>query len=87
MTDTAHAIGMMLHGGTAPNRLSELSKKVESLGFGSLWLSEDYFFLGGVASAAIALEATDSIQVGVGILSAVVRHPAPATAISSPNGK
>jgi 5,10-methylenetetrahydromethanopterin reductase len=76
MTDTAQAIGMMLHGGTAPNRLSELSKKVESLGFGSLWLSEDYFFLGGVASAAIALEATESIQVGVGILSAVVRHPA-----------
>lgn len=69
-------IGMMLHGGTAPSRLAELSQRVEQLGFGSLWLSEDYFFLGGVSSAAIALQATESIDVGIGILSAVVRHPA-----------
>lgn len=76
MTSSDNPIGVMLHGGTAAGRLSELSKKIESLGFGSLWLSEDYFFLGGIASAAIALEATESIDVGIGILSAVVRHPA-----------
>ena len=76
MTSSDNPIGMMLHGGTAPGRLSELSRKIEGLGFGSLWLSEDYFFLGGISSAAIALEATESIDVGIGILSAVVRHPA-----------
>lgn len=69
-------IGMMLHGATLPSKVSPLSKQIEKSGFGSLWVSEDYFFLGGISSAAIALEATESIDVGIGILSAVVRHPA-----------
>ncbi|WP_116999496.1 LLM class flavin-dependent oxidoreductase [Desertimonas flava] len=72
----SNPIGMMLHGETAPGNISRLAKQIEASGFGSVWLSEDYFFLGGIASAAIALEATEQIQVGVGILSAVVRHPA-----------
>jgi len=76
MSKSQSPIGILIHGANAPSRVSELSKKVEDLGFGSLWLSEDYFFLGGIASAAIALEATKSIDVGIGILSAVVRHPA-----------
>ena len=76
MSNSNSPIGILIHGATAPNRISALSKKIENLGFGSLWLSEDYFFLGGISSAAIALEATESIEVGIGILSAVVRHPA-----------
>lgn len=72
----SNPIGMMLHGATSPKAVSPLSKQVEEAGFGSLWLSEDYFFLGGVSSAAIALQSTQSIEVGIGILSAVVRHPA-----------
>jgi len=76
MTDSNSPIGILIHGATAPNRVSALSEKIENFGFGSLWLSEDYFFLGGISSAAIALEATESIEVGIGILSAVVRHPA-----------
>jgi alkanesulfonate monooxygenase SsuD/methylene tetrahydromethanopterin reductase-like flavin-dependent oxidoreductase (luciferase family) len=49
---------------------------VEDLGFAELWLSEDYFFLGGFASAAIALQATRKIPVGIGVVASVVRHPA-----------
>ena len=75
MTSTS-PIGMMLHGNTAPNQLSTLSRQIEASGFGSLWLSEDYFFLGGISSTGIALQATETIDVGIGILSAVVRHPA-----------
>ena len=75
MTST-NPIGMMLHGNTAPNQLSTLSRQIEASGFGSLWLSEDYFFLGGISSTGIALQATETIDVGIGILSAVVRHPA-----------
>jgi alkanesulfonate monooxygenase SsuD/methylene tetrahydromethanopterin reductase-like flavin-dependent oxidoreductase (luciferase family) len=49
---------------------------VEARGFGELWLSEDYFYLGGFTSSAMALQATSHIPVGVGIISAVARHPA-----------
>ena len=37
---------------------------------------EDYFLLGGFTSAAIALQATHSISIGIGVVSTVVRHPA-----------
>jgi len=70
------SIGMLLHGSTPPNKLGTLSKQVEDAGFGSLWLSEDYFYLGGISSAAIALERTNKIDIGIGVISAVVRHPA-----------
>jgi len=49
---------------------------VEDRGFDQLWLSEDYFFLGGISSTVAALQATKSIPVGLGIVSSVVRHPA-----------
>jgi alkanesulfonate monooxygenase SsuD/methylene tetrahydromethanopterin reductase-like flavin-dependent oxidoreductase (luciferase family) len=76
MINSKSPVGILIHGATAPNLVSALSKKIENSGFGSLWLSEDYFFLGGISSAAIALEATESIEIGIGILSSVVRHPA-----------
>jgi 5,10-methylenetetrahydromethanopterin reductase len=48
----------------------------EALGFSELWISEDCFYTGGISGAAIALGATSRIQVGLGLVSAVVRHPA-----------
>jgi len=69
-------VGIMLHGTTPPGQVAGLSQLVEAHGFGELWLSEDYFFLGGFTSSAMALQATKNIQVGVGIISSVVRHPA-----------
>jgi alkanesulfonate monooxygenase SsuD/methylene tetrahydromethanopterin reductase-like flavin-dependent oxidoreductase (luciferase family) len=41
-----------------------------------MWLAEDYFELGGIASAGIALSATDRIPVGLGVVAGGVRHPA-----------
>jgi alkanesulfonate monooxygenase SsuD/methylene tetrahydromethanopterin reductase-like flavin-dependent oxidoreductase (luciferase family) len=46
------------------------------MGYGEIWLAEDYFELGGIASAATALAATESIPVGLGVVAAPVRHPA-----------
>lgn len=69
-------IGIMIHGTTPPGQVAGLSQFVEAHGFGELWLSEDYYFLGGFTSSAMALQATKNIQVGVGIISSVVRHPA-----------
>jgi alkanesulfonate monooxygenase SsuD/methylene tetrahydromethanopterin reductase-like flavin-dependent oxidoreductase (luciferase family) len=69
-------VGVLVHGTTPPEKLVEVCTGIEKAGYGELWLSEDYFFLGGPTSAAMALQATRDIPVGIGILSAVVRHPA-----------
>ncbi|GAA1272373.1 LLM class flavin-dependent oxidoreductase [Pseudonocardia aurantiaca] len=75
MTDRS-PVGVLVHGTTPPEKLVEVCIGIEKAGYGELWLSEDYFFLGGPTSAAMALQATRDIPVGIGILSAVVRHPA-----------
>jgi len=69
-------VGVLIPDSTPPPMLSGLCRFVEDCGFDELWLSEDYFFTGGFAGAGIVLQATDSIPVGVGVVSAVVRHPA-----------
>jgi alkanesulfonate monooxygenase SsuD/methylene tetrahydromethanopterin reductase-like flavin-dependent oxidoreductase (luciferase family) len=48
----------------------------ESLGFSEMWLPEDYFFVGAIAGAGIALSVTERIPFGIGIASCVVRSPA-----------
>lgn len=69
-------LGLMVFSTTAPENLAGAARRAEELGFDELWLPEDYFFFGGPTAAAIALAATNRIQVGLGVLSAVVRHPA-----------
>ena len=68
--------GILLHGSTPPADLIDLCRFVEDNNFSELWLSEDYFMLAGFSSVAIALQATRKIDVGLGIVSSVVRHPA-----------
>lgn len=70
------SLGVLVPTTTPPDDLVAAVQKVEQLGFDEAWVAEDYFFLGGVASAALALQATDHIRVGIGVLSSVVRHPA-----------
>jgi alkanesulfonate monooxygenase SsuD/methylene tetrahydromethanopterin reductase-like flavin-dependent oxidoreductase (luciferase family) len=41
-----------------------------------VWVAEDYFCYGGFTGAAVALAATRSVSVGLGIVAAVARHPA-----------
>jgi alkanesulfonate monooxygenase SsuD/methylene tetrahydromethanopterin reductase-like flavin-dependent oxidoreductase (luciferase family) len=69
-------IGVLLGSTTPPEKIAELARQVEADGFGELWIPEDYFFLGGIAAAAIALGATERIAVGTAVVSSVVRHPA-----------
>jgi 5,10-methylenetetrahydromethanopterin reductase len=69
-------LGVLVPGTTPPARLVDICRSIEDAGFGELWLSEDYFFLGGLTTAALALQGTREIPVGIGVLSAVVRHPA-----------
>ncbi len=73
---THRAIGLLLGSSVAPGRLAEATRAAEEGGFDEVWLAEDFFFTGGVSGASIALGATESITVGLGVVSAVVRHPA-----------
>jgi len=69
-------VGVQVAATTPPSRLRSAVAEVERLGYGEVWLAEDYFQLGGIASVASALAATTRIPVGLGVLSARVRHPA-----------
>ncbi len=70
------AIGLVLGSAVAPDHLMAAARQAESGGFDELWLAEDFFFTGGISGAAVVLGATERVSVGLGIVSAVVRHPA-----------
>lgn len=69
-------LGAMLGSTTPPEQIAKFAATTEAAGYGELWIPEDYFFLGGIAGAAVALGATNRISVGIGVMSSVVRHPA-----------
>jgi 5,10-methylenetetrahydromethanopterin reductase len=60
----------------APESIANSAQLAESLGFGELWFSEDCFFGGGMSGVTEALAATSELPVGLGIVSALTRHPA-----------
>src|SRR5919202_6603186 len=69
-------VGLVLGSQLPPEQIASTARLGEELGFDELWLAEDYFFTGGISGAAAALGATERIPVGLGIVSAMVRHPA-----------
>jgi 5,10-methylenetetrahydromethanopterin reductase len=73
---TTPHIGVMFRCTNPPERLIPFSRAAEAAGFDELWLVEDCFYAGGIASVATALAATERITVGIGILPAVARNAA-----------
>jgi alkanesulfonate monooxygenase SsuD/methylene tetrahydromethanopterin reductase-like flavin-dependent oxidoreductase (luciferase family) len=69
-------VGIQIAASTPPGELGAIAAEAEQLGYGEIWLAEDYFELGGIASVGIALAATERIPVGLGIVAGGVRHPA-----------
>jgi alkanesulfonate monooxygenase SsuD/methylene tetrahydromethanopterin reductase-like flavin-dependent oxidoreductase (luciferase family) len=69
-------LGLLVSSQVPPEQIPELAQMAEREGFGELWIPEDYFFYGGVAAALTALNATTDIKVGLGVVSAMARHPA-----------
>jgi 5,10-methylenetetrahydromethanopterin reductase len=69
-------VGLVVGSGLAPERLGPAARESEELGFDEVWVSEDFFFSGGIAGAALALGATRHVRIGLGVVSALVRHPA-----------
>ena len=76
MPTASRPMGVFILGDTPPGDLVDLSRQVERCGFSDLWFAEDYFMLSGFASAALALQATETVHVGIGAVSNRVRHPA-----------
>ena len=69
-------IGLVLGSEVPPEQVTPLVTQAEDGGFGEVWMAEDCFYSGGVSGSAVALGATRSIPVGIGVVSAVTRHPA-----------
>ena len=72
----AGRIGLVLGSTVGPEHLRSTAETAEAAGFDELWLSEDFFFSGGISGAEHVLSTTTDIQVGLGVVSALVRHPA-----------
>ncbi len=68
-------VGLVVGSALTPEQFRQMAVG-ERLGFGELWVVEDYFFHGGIADAAVALSATDSVPVGIGDPSGLVRRAA-----------
>lgn len=69
-------IGFLFHCQIPPEQLAETARRVEAVGFDDLWIAEDCFFGGGIASVAAALAATSTLRIGLGIMPAVARNVA-----------
>jgi len=71
VTDLPYRIGVVFPASEDPAGLPAFARRVEELGYDSLWLIEDCFLSGGLTAAATALAVTESIGVGVGLLPAL----------------
>lgn len=76
MTTALPALGLVLGSSLPPEAIGPAAAAAEQHGFDEVWLAEDMFFTGGIAGASAALAATSSLRVGLGVVSAMVRHPA-----------
>ena len=69
-------IGIVLGSSISPEYLIKSAINAEKNRFDEIWLAEDYFYTGGISGASIVLSNTKNISVGIGVVSAMVRHPA-----------
>ena len=69
-------VGVVLPGLDPSEHVPRLAAVIEGLGFASVWLPEDAWDRGGIATLVSALERTTTLRVGLGIASAMVRYPA-----------
>lgn len=63
---------------TADRPIQELAataRAVEASGFDELWVWEDSLMHGGIAQSSVALAATSTLQVGLGVMPAPFRNP------------
>lgn len=69
-------IGLTFQRTFPASEVVRFARIAEDGGLDDVWVIEDCFFTSGPSLAAAALTATERVRVGIGILPAVVRHPA-----------
>lgn len=69
------SLGVIFHPRFPPESLADFARRAESVGFDELWLWDDCFLPGAFTSAAIALQATGRLRVGIGLLPAPAYNP------------
>jgi alkanesulfonate monooxygenase SsuD/methylene tetrahydromethanopterin reductase-like flavin-dependent oxidoreductase (luciferase family) len=57
-----------------PELIAPRAQLLEQLGLDDFWITEDLFFAGGISGAYTALQATERLNVGIGILPALARN-------------
>lgn len=65
-----------LFGPPAAHQAVRAARAAEQLGFGSLWIAEDYFFPSAFPLAAAAAAATQNLVIATGVVNPYSRHPA-----------
>lgn len=68
--------GVVLRPELPPEEIVEAARAAEQAGVTELWLWEDCFFSGGIATAAAVLGATSTVSVGIGVLPTPLRNVA-----------
>ena len=69
-------VGVVIRPQSPPEDLPGLFRQAEERGLTQVWLWEDCFLEGGIASAATALARTDRLGVGLGLLPVPLRNVA-----------
>jgi alkanesulfonate monooxygenase SsuD/methylene tetrahydromethanopterin reductase-like flavin-dependent oxidoreductase (luciferase family) len=67
-------IGVVFRPDFRPDTLRQTALAAEHAGVAELWLWEDCFLQGGIAAAAVALAASETLTVGLGVLPAPLRN-------------
>jgi 5,10-methylenetetrahydromethanopterin reductase len=76
MNEHLPPVGLVLGSHMPAENITATARLAEQLGFGELWFSEDCFFTGAMSGVTAALGVTERLPIGIGIVSAVTRHPA-----------
>lgn len=76
MTDAAVKLGIAFVPTLPPERLRPLAEAADAGGLDEFWVWEDCFKESGIATAAVALAATERIRVGIGLLPVPLRNVA-----------
>lgn len=76
MTTKQPRFGVLFSGNFPLMRAIDGSVLADQLGYDSAWFGEDYFYQGGIATATAVAERTSKVDIGLGILTPLARHPA-----------
>lgn len=68
-------VGLVVGSAQSPAEIVSAARAAERGGFDEMWVGEDYFFTGAIATAGAVL-ATTGLPVGIGIVPTASRHPA-----------